>query len=196
MLTQITEHIDQAFAKLLEQYRGKPRFLALQASYVGQIQELEDVIWDVLGAFDVDTCDLLRLKILGKRVGQVYRGEAVNDYRRYVKARILINRSHGHADEIIEIAELVLDGLALTYDEFYPAAIVMGATDTDASGADPALAVEMLREGKAAGVGFQFVWGRSAAFKFSATSTPNTTTSVGLGSTVTPGLGGKLKTVY
>lgn len=191
-LEPVTDHYARAYARTLEQYKDKPRFAALLGSYLSQVQELEDAAWDVVEARFVETADLVRLKVLGRVVGQVYRGELVEDYRTMVSARILINRSNGRADEIIAIAQLLLDGLDLEYEEHYPASILIRVTEAIPVGVNPVLVAELLREAKAAGVGFGMIYAMSPPFKASAEhpAAPDTTTTVGWGSTTGTGIGG------
>jgi hypothetical protein len=194
-LEHVSDHYDRAYVRLLEQYKDKPRFAALLKSYLDQIQELEDATWDVVEAHYVDTADLTRLKVLGRIVGQVYRGELVEDFRVMVRARIRINRSHGKQVDIIEVAQLLLDGIDLSYEEHYPASILLRVEEEFPAGVSPTLVAELLREAKAAGVGFGMIYALSPAFKFSATSSPGTPTAVGWGTTTGAGVGGALAAI-
>lgn len=194
-MTPVTDHYERAYAHLIEQYKNLPRFAALLASYVRQIQDFEDAAWDVRTARFFDNADLVRLKVLGKIVGQVYRGEDLATYKRFVQARIAINRSNGWSSDIIAVAVLILDGIDLTYEEYYPAAIVLTA-NTSVAGLDVRYIVELLRETKAAGVGFAFIYQTFAdAFAFSATSSQVLDTTHGFSNTIAPTTGGQLVNV-
>lgn len=191
----ISDHFERAYAHLIEQYKEKPRFAALLASYVRQIQDLEDAAWDVQMSRFLDNADLTRLKVLGRIVGQVYRGEVVETYRLFVRARILINRSGGHSGEIIAVAQLILAGVSLTYEEYYPASIVLVA-NTNLGSIDVRYIVELLRETKAAGVGFQFIFQTfDDAFTFSATTSQVLDSTHGFSNTIAPTTGGQLVNV-
>lgn len=149
-------HILQALSKLLTPFRGKPRFASWCAVPVNQVQSLEDVGWSLLALLDVDLADLPRLVLLGKIVGQPQRG-TLEQFRRYVKVRVLVNRSGGTAPELIKIAGLLLGGPGsgppadVTYTEYQPAAIVID-DNAPLGDADPTAAAEFLRAAKLAGV--------------------------------------------
>lgn len=191
----ITDHYERAYAHLIEQHKDKPRFAALLASYVRQIQDLEDVAWDVQTARFLDNADLVRLKVLGRIVGQVYRGEAVETYRLFVRARIRINRSNGHSDDILAVAQLILTGVTLVYNEYYPASIVVTA-NSNIGAIDVRYIVELLRETKASGVGFAFIFQTfDDAFTFSSSTTQTLYATHGFSNTVAPTTGGQLVNV-
>jgi hypothetical protein len=46
-VTRITDHVDQALARLIQQYKEKPNLAALITAFVDQIQDLEDAIFDL-----------------------------------------------------------------------------------------------------------------------------------------------------
>lgn len=47
MLTHQTDYLDDAQAKNLEQFRDKPRYAALLASYIAEVQAVEDALWQL-----------------------------------------------------------------------------------------------------------------------------------------------------
>lgn len=75
------------------------------------IQRLEDVLQQMLTMRTVDTALGVNLDIIGRIVGQSRVGAAVSDdevYRRYIRAKILTNKSRGLPEDLIAIARLVL----------------------------------------------------------------------------------------
>lgn len=165
-MSEITDHIAQARAKLVQKYRDKPLFLAFLDSLIKQIQELEDAIWDTIRSRFLDEADDFHTEILGKIVGQPRRGEDLATYKLYIGARILVNRSLARAKDIIQIANILLrvtdpaDGVL--YDEA-GCNIRLTAPDELDVNADPEVMVEMVRQAKAAGVGLLFVYSPEAA---------------------------------
>ena len=152
--TPITDHTDQALGKLISRFQRRPRFAAWVASDVDQVQDIEDAAWIVNAAWDVDTCDETRLRILGAIVGQPPLG-TVEQYRTYIKARIKINRSRGRIVEILQIARLLLG--PVVYDEPGEAYFYLEATNAIGD-LDANTAASLLREAKAAGVGFHLIY--------------------------------------
>lgn len=145
--TPITDHIRQGLARLLTPYRDKPRFAAWCAVQLNQVQYLENAAAAFLSAWDVDTCDLPRLTVLGKIVGQSPRG-TLEQFRSYVKVRILVNRSRGRAPDLIKIASLLLG--TVTYSE--GACRVWIESDGPLGTASAADVVEFLHLAKMSGV--------------------------------------------
>jgi len=154
-------HILQALGKLLTPFKGKPRFANWCAVPVNQCQELEDQLWALLALLDVDAADLPRLILLGKIVGQTQRG-TLEQFRRYVKTRVLVNRSSGTAPQLIKIAGLLMGGpgaappAEVIYTEHQPASITIEAVDA-VSELDGATVLEFLQQAKLAGVGLHLV---------------------------------------
>jgi hypothetical protein len=176
MITPITDHFAQAADKLIQRYKGKPRFAALLGTYIKQVQELEDSTWEVVASRDVDTADDVRLEILGRLIGQPRRAATTEQYRLYIKARIKVNRSDGAPETLKSIARLLLgQGTTLTNGDMWERLCPKGPIDVVAS--DPNVVTELLREAHTAGVGFSFeffVVPASALFHFARTGAPLT----------------------
>ena len=153
-------HILQGLSKLLTPFRGRPRIASWCAVTLQQVQSLEDALWVFAAQLDVDSADAVRLNLLGRIVGQQPRG-TVEQMRRFVKCRILTNRSRGRAPDLIKIAGLLLGGPGAA-----PPAVVFytegGCTvvieqDGSYADADPVAAVEFLRAAKTAAVGLRLI---------------------------------------
>lgn len=195
MIAPISDHFEQAKAKLLSKYKKFPLFLALLESYVRQVQELEDATWDTISARYLDSADLVRLKVLGRVVGQPYKGEDLPTYLALVKMRILTNRSQGQSQDIIAIIEIMLVGATLTLEDSPPASFVL-RVESDIGAVSPIAVHDQIGEAKAAGVGFQMIYQTFAnAFLFSATTSPDVDTTHGWGSVTSAGTGGQMVAV-
>ncbi|MES2384550.1 MAG: hypothetical protein V4593_08370 [Pseudomonadota bacterium] len=115
---------------------GKPVVAALLRSYLNRVQGLEDDIFEVLAAFDVNTCDATRLAILGKVVGQANFGWDLETYRNVVRARIAANRSHGLEEDILKVLHLaggITEHVTITAHAPATLTIALGETITDAA---------------------------------------------------------------
>lgn len=157
--TYMPDHVGQALSKLTTPFQNRPRFAAWCRSQVNRLQELEDMFRVFLESFDVDTCDLARLRIIGKIVGQEQRG-TLEQFRRLVKVRILVNRSNTTAPALIKIAQILLSplgsplGLVKYRDGDCSIEIegIAGVSDLDA-----ATTIEFLRAAKMGGVGLRLI---------------------------------------
>jgi hypothetical protein len=160
-ITPITNHIDQGLARLITRYRGRPRFAAWCASHIRQSQLLEDACWELVKSLDVDTADLPRLTLLGKIVGQTPTG-TLEEFRRYVKTRILVNRSRATAPNLIKIATIIFG--VVTFRTMPMCSIVIEADNPVTI--SPEYGFELLRRAKGAGIRLQFVFSDESAFEF------------------------------
>lgn len=160
-LTHTTTHVVDGQAKLLEVFKDKPRILALLASYLGQVQALEDVFWDLFLARWIDTSAGVQLDVIGRIVGEKRQGSLDDEYRAFLRARVKVNRSLGLAQSLLDIVELLQnDALPVYLTEYHPPAVRLepeGAVIVDAVRVD-----RMLVQANAAGVALAFVYTPSA----------------------------------
>lgn len=168
-VTPITDHVDQGLGKLIQRFKGKPRFAAWCKSHLKQVQLLEDACWAFLNSLDLDTADLPRLTLLGKIVGQPVVG-TLEQFRLYVKVRVLVNRSRGTAPNLIKIARILLGDIKFT--AYQPARITIEAL-APLAGRDPVYSILLLREAKLAGVALNLIGqSETSAFLLCAGATP------------------------
>lgn len=106
-----------------------------------------------MNSLDVDTADLTRLTLLGKLVGQTPIG-TLEQFRLYVKVRVLVNRSNGSAPALIRIARILLGDIFYTY--YQPARITI-ETLTPLGVRDPVYSTVLLRAAKKGGDAFQLI---------------------------------------
>src|SRR5688572_13994483 len=102
-LTKIADHVEQGLRLLLDQYKDKPRLTALLSSYLNRVQELEDAAWDVRIKRFVDDAVGAQLDGIGRIVGELRQGRDDVTYRLFILARIRVNLSFGHADDVIDV---------------------------------------------------------------------------------------------
>jgi hypothetical protein len=157
--TPVLNHVQQAIGKMLTPFRNRPRFAAWCKAPLTQVQELEGVIYSFLALLDVDLADLPRLILLGKIVGQTQRG-TLEQFRRFVKVRVLVNRSRGRAPDLIKVARILLSPLGdplgeITYTEGGCNVLIEGVDGV--SDLDASATVEFLRLTKMGGVGLRLI---------------------------------------
>lgn len=102
-LAQSLEHIAQARALLITQFKGSASLGALLDSYIQQVQLLENAAFDVLNSRTVESASDAQLDLLGKLVGQPRNGMEDKDYRLCINARIAINVGSGTADQLLNL---------------------------------------------------------------------------------------------
>jgi hypothetical protein len=108
MITQITTHTADALARLPQQFQDKPKLAALISALVDPVQDLENAWWQLLVERAIGVAVGTQLDSIGVIVGQDRIGLSDDDYRRYLRARIAVNRSSGVDDDLIIVARLIL----------------------------------------------------------------------------------------
>lgn len=103
------EHVERALARLTQQFRGKTNVEALLSALAAPGQDVEDACWQLLTERTVDEAIGAQLDDLGAIVGEERQSRDDDDYRRFIRARITVNRSTGSANDILTVARLVLD---------------------------------------------------------------------------------------
>lgn len=115
--TPITDHADQAISRLIEHFSGpnKPALYGMIRSLVAQIQELEDVGWDVVFGRMLDPAPGetrravgAQLDVLGKIVGLKRGGLDDDKYRLGIRLQILVNRSYGRTRDLMKIVRTAI----------------------------------------------------------------------------------------
>ncbi|MEY4507972.1 MAG: Shewanella sp [Pseudomonadota bacterium] len=149
------QHAEQMAANLIEFFR-KPRNKALMRVVGGQVQDVEDVLWQLYNAFDVDNATGAALDFLGLVVGERRDDRGDENFRAAVRARILVNLSNGRVEDMIAVLLALDPDMQATIIELYPAAVRFDVISTFA-GASAETMARMLRQAKPAGVRLTFV---------------------------------------
>jgi hypothetical protein len=102
-------HVTDALARLGEQFKSQPNLVAFLTAHVAPLQDIEDALQQLLLERQVDTAIGDQLDALGALVGQARAGLSDDDYRRYVRARIMANRSRAIVEDLLQVARLVLN---------------------------------------------------------------------------------------
>jgi hypothetical protein len=144
-----------ANVRLMFQLR-RPRISALVNALGQQAQRYEDAAFGYLIGILLDYAIGDQLDKWGLIVGEVRGGLRDDDYRRFINARILTNRSHGTTDELIAIAQLVTAPSRIQFTTIYPAGVCIYTFRAEAM-SDQVVrrAGAMLRAAKAAGVAME-----------------------------------------
>lgn len=119
-----------AKGRLIAEYRNMPMFVALIGAIGDLIQIAEDAYWDLFNAMLLDNATGIWLEYLGAMIGEAREGWGNDDYRRFIKARILANKSSGTINEVLEIIALIINATDPTVaflraEEFYPASMLI-----------------------------------------------------------------------
>ena len=151
------QHVEEAQANLVEQFKAKERIDALLASWVEQVQDIEDSLCSILELSTLDTAIGETLDGFGAIVGEERKGRADDDYRLAISSRISLNVMEGTPEQIVQfIRGLVHGDKTVEIIEDFPAGFLIRiATKISVVGIDVAL---LLQDAKPAGVRAQLWW--------------------------------------
>ena len=152
MIDQITDHAAQAKARLLFQYQGKANIEALLDSLGGQqIQDLEDILFDVNTRLDIDNSEGVQLNNIGLIVGQPRNGQDDITYRLFLKAKAGVNVSEGDIERVLSVWKIITGGTIVQLTESYPAAVEL-SSDVPVPDALASAAFSLMQDVVSAGV--------------------------------------------
>lgn len=172
-LTHDSEHVPRGVARLIDRYRHE-RTSALLASWLAEVQAVEDALWQLLVERSVDSAVGAQLDVLGAIVGQPREGRNDETYRLWIRARNQVLRSSGTTTDVLGILrQIVPPGVEASLEEHYPAAFVvrLHGPIEERTGYHVA---HMLHLAKAAGVLFQMTWSVDDADIFTMAALPGT----------------------
>jgi hypothetical protein len=157
-LTHDPDHQIRGVARMIERYR-RPRTSALLASWLGEVQSVEDALWQLLIERSLATAEGAQLDVLGAIVGEPRQGRDDETYRLWISARTMVSRSSGTTTEILAIArKLIPADRGIRLEEYYPAAMLVRVVGGVLTIDDGYQIARMLHLAKAAGVLFGMTW--------------------------------------
>jgi len=164
-LSKKTDQVAEGLATLIQQYRNKPKIAAFLTAYLEQIQDLENVYFDLIIERTIDNAVGVQLDGLGAIVGEDREGRSDTDFRLWIRARIQANRSNGYVNELIAITLLVTTDNTVWISQYPPASMhitIGGVLDED-----PDQIALLLNGAIAAGVGGAIIYqGNNNPFQF------------------------------
>ena len=185
---------DLALARLLGQFADSTALRQLICSLVSPLDELEAALLDVhYNRWLAETTTGVQLDVIGRIIREPRNGLDDTTYLRALRTRVLINRSSGKLEELIEIAlTFEPDSTPIEFREHAPNSITVRQLIKGDS--DPKALTERLNSARAGGVNLQLIYlpGVAAAESFTLSDTTVTTDAAkGWGST-TETTGGEL----
>lgn len=130
--TLVTDHVDDALAKLLIQFRGQPHLQQILSAYLVQDQEIEQTLIDLMLLRYLATAAGAQLDGIGRIVIEPRAGKADDDYRAAIAGAIKRNNAHSQPEDLIELFVLLLPAYAIQYINGHRASFelrIVGAYD-------------------------------------------------------------------
>jgi len=124
-LTSLGSNTTQAEELLLGQYKDSEVLKALLGSYAAQLDALQTATLEVHYERWISNAVGIQLDVIGNIVVEPRNGRDDDDYRRAIQSRILVNKSNGKIEELINIALVHEPNLEqYFFGQYYPNAIV------------------------------------------------------------------------
>lgn len=192
MIAHITDHADQAEARLPEQYKGQPNIVASVRLDGDRAQTLEDIFYDMLVNGSILNQHDSLLDQTGDVVVQPREGLSDDDYKVRIFAKIAENVSKATAEELIRIYKVLMQADRVYFNPVYPAGFSITAIGGTPLGAVAEIKTA-LTASRMAGVSIEFFASvDSVSFSFSDDPDPN---GQGFGDSSDASVGGYLAQV-
>ena len=115
LIAQFTDH-EGRVSRLIEQFKNKLDLEALLRSYLKQVQDLEDALFEIILERDLDNAVGVQLTTIGNIVQQPRTTPDDNRFRTAIRARIAINLSDSTIEDVIRVASLLLQEFNETFE--------------------------------------------------------------------------------
>lgn len=156
---QPIDHLATGLTRILEQFKDKNNVKALCFAALPQSQDLETTIFALLDQRGLDTAVGTQLDDLGDLLDLGRAGFSDDDYRKLLKAQMLIYRSNGTVEDIYKPFALLEPSGTFYQTDAFPAGFVfhweLPALPDPADSTRYAL---MLKRSRGAGIGAWFYW--------------------------------------
>ncbi|MCP4570680.1 MAG: hypothetical protein GY841_24105 [FCB group bacterium] len=129
MISQKTNHLEEAYAELVEVFRDKENIRKVLSAFVTQIQELEDVFADIRRIKDMTEAEGDQLDGTAAILNQARGPRSDAQMRKAITARSLLTKTGGTINEMIALLKAMLGDVDMTVSEDFPAAFVIDVTD-------------------------------------------------------------------
>lgn len=191
--SQITNHVQQALGRLLQQYKNSENLKGLLTAFVQEIQNIENMNFDLLTNRTLDNATGTTLDNIGSIVGVARQvGESDANYRTRIREGIFKNRAQGTAEILIEVVQLFTEATVIVYSEGAEASFAFWINDQSMTQDEIDALYEGLRASKAAGVKIEGVTAFDGGDAF---AMDGTALEKGFGSVTDPLAGGKFATL-
>jgi hypothetical protein len=146
--------IDAALNRLCEYCKENPITTAITQAVVTPFLDIETAYRALLAGITLDDAIGVQLDLVGKIVGQVRNGMSDDDYRRYCRARIAVNRSRGTTEDLILVTTLAINepGAVYRVEREGVATLVIRVTEVAITTAVAIIGHDLAYQAHAAGV--------------------------------------------
>jgi hypothetical protein len=117
----IYDHVDRAKANLTSDYSDAVKVRGLVAAFVSEIQEVEQVMYELIVSRYIGNASDAQLDQYGAAVGEPRAGLTNAEYRKFILARILTNLGEGEIPRLLEVVKTITSASRVKYTAAHPA---------------------------------------------------------------------------
>lgn len=200
IVTKITTHVQDALARLMQEYKNSEQLQDILSALVDQVQDIEDATYDVDNGrmlYNGTTYPAIgvQLDAIGDIVGFARNGLPDDQYLLFILGKIAVNFSDATIATILYVANAMFENpVGFKMYEIYPAAIALSFQSTIV---DPVLfptIAALIQKALGAGIGLSFISQGSQSnpfsFKDQTGGVPPLPNSHGFDDLLSPGQGG------
>jgi len=121
----IPNHVAEALALLIEQFKRSDNLKALITVFATQVQDLENATNQLLIFRSLDRASGEQLDGLGDIVGIARGGRSDESYRDAINTKIILNTSHGEPERLLTGLRFFTGGTFVRIIEYYPASAAL-----------------------------------------------------------------------
>lgn len=129
MFNPIPNHVQQALARLITQYKNSPNLQNLLTAVIKPIQDIENALSDMNSLRYLALAQGVQLDVIGVIVGLPRPGGMSDDqYRLELQGQIQINISEGQPEKIIQAYLLFTGSPEVIISEFHNASFILASS--------------------------------------------------------------------
>lgn len=153
-ISKIGNYDDVTRDRMIQQFKDEcaPNIDGLLQTIVVEMQEVEDVLFQLLLNRDVTNAVGAQLDIIGEIVGIAREGRSNTEYRQAVLVQIQVNNTGGQEAALAALLENLVDPDVISIIEVFPAGLDVSIDETGVTIGT----VQLLRKAVAATVDLQF----------------------------------------
>ena len=122
----LVDHVAVGLGKLPSQFFDSENLKHLLTVYLEEIQKVEETLYQINKQQSIEFASGAQLDGIGEDVGILRNGITNDDtYRRYIRAKVLINKSEGTPSDILDAWATLLNNDNVELTEEFPAGILL-----------------------------------------------------------------------
>ena len=192
-VVKIENHVEQSIERLIQQYKCSPLLTGILQSFVVQIQDLEDSIFELKRAQSIIIAEGAQLDKIGEIVDQPRLGNGDEFYRILLLVKIGQNTSYGEPEKVTRVFKTITQATRVHLQEHFPGGVML-MSDGFLNPITVNFLYQIIQSVVPAGVRVDYmgVWDEDCYFSFAGKENDGE----GFGSANDPSFGGCLAELY